>query len=328
MANAKINNLLTAFPVALAYCYLSRVFRCFLGRVHSPTFLAVIVVKEQSMAASFEMAAEFLLTGKSQYGMRMSQDGSRVERIKKKANDSAHILGLAQSPGRLVLIFNAEADVPAEFKAVADIYEVVTSYNSGLVVGALYRMCGVVVSETDAGFILEQPFERTAAAFRKGRSVQRSLQLLRRASTNLEQPGPMAAKEELPVLPVDDLIGYGEARDWGQRLAKDIALYGAGRLRWKDVDPGLLLSGPTGCGKTTFALSLALSCGVPLVHSSAAAWQAAGHLGDLLREMRQVFETAKAQAPCILMIDEIDSLGDRARAGGEYNGYIGNPPAN
>ncbi|MEI4474258.1 AAA family ATPase, partial [Frigidibacter sp. MR17.24] len=50
-------------------------------------------------------------------------------------------------------------------------------------------------------------------------------------------------------------------------------------------------------------------------------WQAAGHLGDLLREMRRSFEHARETAPCILVIDEIDALGSRAGDDGHGRSY-------
>ncbi|WP_328804124.1 ATP-binding protein [Roseibium aggregatum] len=59
-----------------------------------------------------------------------------------------------------------------------------------------------------------------------------------------------------------------------------------------------------------------------LVASSLAQWQAAGHLGDLLKAMRRTFAEARKKAPCVLFIDEFDSVGDRATAGGDNALYI------
>ncbi|WP_270933297.1 AAA family ATPase [Falsiroseomonas oryzae] len=116
-------------------------------------------------------------------------------------------------------------------------------------------------------------------------------------------------------LRLEDLHGMQAVVEWGLRLRTDLALYRSGRLPWRDVDKGALIVGPPGTGKTTFGRALAASCSVPLIQGSVAKWQASGtgHLGDMLKAMRRTFDEARAAAPCILFVDEIDSLGDRSR---------------
>lgn len=111
---------------------------------------------------------------------------------------------------------------------------------------------------------------------------------------------------------LDDLPGMSAATAWGRDLARDLDGYRRGDLRWADVDRGVLLYGPPGTGKTTFARALAGTCGVPLTVGSLGQWQAAGHLGDLLKAMRNTFSTAGKVVPCILFVDEVDGFGDRA----------------
>ncbi|WP_294642444.1 AAA family ATPase [uncultured Aureimonas sp.] len=120
----------------------------------------------------------------------------------------------------------------------------------------------------------------------------------------------LATSAGLPRL--EDLSGYGEAKGIGLDLIADLQAYRDGRLGWRDIDRGMLLAGPPGVGKSFFARVFAHSAGLPLVSASLAQWQAAGHLGDLLKSMRRSFSDARAAAPCVLFIDELDSLGDRS----------------
>jgi ATP-dependent Zn protease len=111
-----------------------------------------------------------------------------------------------------------------------------------------------------------------------------------------------------------DLSGYGEARTWGMQLAADLADYKSGKLDWEDVDKGLLLSGPPGCGKSFYARALAEECQVPLLLSSYADWESGTGGGNLIaKAIKKAFADARKKAPCIVFIDEIDSVGSRGK---------------
>jgi ATP-dependent Zn protease len=120
---------------------------------------------------------------------------------------------------------------------------------------------------------------------------------------------------------LEELAGYGQAKDWGMNLAIDLAAYKRGELDWSCIEKGLLLDGPPGVGKTQFAKALARSAGVPLIATSVADWNAASYLSGTLQAMRNAFAQARRLAPAVLFIDEIDGISDRSRLQGDYVEY-------
>lgn len=122
------------------------------------------------------------------------------------------------------------------------------------------------------------------------------------------KPSAEQRKVAKAVAPLEDLVGYGEAK----RLALDIVSalkdWQAGKIAWNDVPRGLLLVGKPGTGKTELARSMAGSADVNFVSGSYADWQKHGHLGDFINAMSTCFDAARNQVPCILFIDELDSF--------------------
>ncbi len=115
----------------------------------------------------------------------------------------------------------------------------------------------------------------------------------------------------LRQLRVETLSGYGEARDWALDLKTDLQLWRDGGLAWSEMSTKLILSGPPGTGKTTYARALCNSLQVPLLVTSVASWLEPGYLGDVLKRMSKAFELARENAPVILFVDEIDNIGSR-----------------
>lgn len=105
-----------------------------------------------------------------------------------------------------------------------------------------------------------------------------------------------------------------EVTEWARSLAMDLKDYKEGNLGWADVDRGAIFWGPPGCGKTTIAKSIGLLCEVPFFGTSYSSWQSngSGHLGNVTAAIRQVFDEARAAAPCILCIEEADSINSRS----------------
>lgn len=71
---------------------------------------------------------------------------------------------------------------------------------------------------------------------------------------------------------------------------------------------GVLLVGPPGCGKTLLAKSVAGEAGVPFFQASGSDFDEM-FVGTGSKRVRQLFQAARAKAPCVIFIDEIDSVG-------------------
>ncbi|MCV3768734.1 AAA family ATPase [Rhizobium sp. TRM95796] len=122
------------------------------------------------------------------------------------------------------------------------------------------------------------------------------------------------------ILLVEDLVGYGAARDWALDLRSDLHLWREGHLDWSEMSTKLLLSGPPGTGKTTFAKALCNTLQAPLLATSVSQWLEASYLGDVMTAMSATFEAAAKLRPAILFVDEIDGIGRRG-AGGPHSDY-------
>lgn len=114
---------------------------------------------------------------------------------------------------------------------------------------------------------------------------------------------------------VEHLSGYGDAQQWAFDLKEDLDAWHKEEVDWSDLSTRLLLSGPPGTGKTTYAKALCNTLQVPLISTSVARWLEASHLGDVLAAISATFKYANANSPCILFIDEIDNIGIRNGGG-------------
>ena len=129
-----------------------------------------------------------------------------------------------------------------------------------------------------------------------GRSRARMLPFNRPTVTFNDVAGVDEAKTELEE--VVDFLKYPERfLSLGARIPK-----------------GVLLVGPPGTGKTLLARAVAGEAGVPFFHISGSEFVEM-FVGVGAARVRDLFEQAKRNSPCILFVDEIDAVGRHRGAG-------------
>ena len=141
------------------------------------------------------------------------------------------------------------------------------------------------------------------------------------AAVRLREPDQLLARLEALATPpqsdrrvtLDAVRGQPEAVGHLRRMLADLQLWQTGRLDWSRATMSAVLYGPPGNGKTMLAAAFAGSAGVPLFATSYSVCQKAGHQGDMLRALHDVFRQAEAAAPSVLFIDEIDGFSTRSR---------------
>lgn len=124
--------------------------------------------------------------------------------------------------------------------------------------------------------------------------------------------------EKETAVTFDDVAGVDEAKEELQEVVqflKDAGHYGRLGAR---IPKGVLLVGPPGTGKTLLARAIAGQAGVPFFSISGSEFVEM-FVGVGAARVRDLFEQARKNAPCIIFIDELDALG-RARGVGNFGG--------
>ena len=117
-----------------------------------------------------------------------------------------------------------------------------------------------------------------------------------------------------------DVAGLEEAKEEIYELVKFLKNPSKYTRLGAKIPKGVLLIGPPGTGKTLLAKAVAGEAGVPFFSLSGSEFIEM-FVGVGAARMRDLFEKAKAKAPSIIFIDEIDTIG---RARGRANAFQAN----
>ena len=118
----------------------------------------------------------------------------------------------------------------------------------------------------------------------------------------------------------DDVAGVDEAKAELQEVVDFLkAPDSYGRLGAR-MPKGILLVGPPGTGKTLLARAVAGEAGVPFFSISGSEFVEM-FVGVGAARVRDLFEQARSQAPCIIFVDELDALGKARNAQPGFGGH-------
>jgi cell division protease FtsH len=106
----------------------------------------------------------------------------------------------------------------------------------------------------------------------------------------------------------DDVAGVDEAKQELQEVVDFLKNGEKYRRIGAKIPKGVLLVGPPGTGKTLLAKAVAGEAGVPFLSMSGSEFVEL-YVGVGASRVRDLFNRAKQQAPCIVFIDELDAIG-------------------
>jgi cell division protease FtsH len=219
---------------------------------------------------------------------KLSVKGSRVEGT---LADGTHFSTTGPANSDYYLEKFSEKGVVPDFEEVGDSVWVSVLMN-GLMVVVLIGLFMVFMRQLQMG---------SGKAMSFGKSRAKLLSESGKRITFTDVAGCDEAKEEL-----DEIIQFLKDPRKFQRLG--------GR-----IPKGVLLMGSPGTGKTLLARAVAGEAGVPFFSISGSEFVEM-FVGVGASRVRDLFEQAKKQAPCIIFIDEIDAVG-RHRGTGMGGGH-------
>ena len=252
---------------------------------------------------------------RADYPTVRTSDGAPITLPRPRSHERALIDGAS----RFLLIAHDADLIDAHYQGSADVCVAV-----GPITGEILDEIARAIGDVDRRLPDFITSKITPIMLRLARRVGQSGQdYIDRIERMVFKIAPAPAKPEKAELrwTLENLHGMDQAVGWGRDLCRDLADYRAGKLSWADVDRGALLVGPPGCGKTTFARALASYAGVPLIGTSYGDWESGrdgkSDYSKILKNMRAIFREAGENAPCILFIDELDSV--RGRGNSAHN---------
>lgn len=107
-----------------------------------------------------------------------------------------------------------------------------------------------------------------------------------------------------------DVIGHDEVIDDLKFIVSLLKDPSKGKNLGAEIPRGILFSGEPGTGKTLLAKAIAGESSVPFIYMNASNFIEL-YVGTGAKRVRELFNTAKKNSPCVIFIDEIDAIGQQ-----------------
>lgn len=211
--------------------------------------------------------------------------------------------------GRVLAVAPDVALLPAPVRTVADLTVTLARPTAAQIARAIEALTGSHPGTLDAS-VEALGFEQLVACLRVGSSSAECAERLSRVARSATTSDP--SLKDAPDLA--QLTGYGAAMNWAEQLVDDLGRWRAGTLPFEEIQASAVLASKPGLGKNTLVRAIARAAGLPLISTSVADWFATsnGYLDGVIRKLDEVFERARAAAPCLIFLDELDSLPARS----------------
>ncbi|WP_052715595.1 AAA family ATPase [Devosia chinhatensis] len=232
---------------------------------------------------------------------------TEAARFKTGDNDGNKLMRLLVEGGRIFAVTQQASYLSPALLTTADRTVMLPPPSPELLAKVIKLVTGKLPIDVPARLGAGLTFDEITSCMRRGSTAAECVHRLK---------GAMEAKlgsvaSDVPSL--EELHGYGKAMEWAKNLVNDLGQWRRGEIPWSSLSAAVVLTSAPGLGKTSMMRSLAKSAGVPLIATSVGGWfaEASGYLDAIVKRVDTIFAEARAQAPCILFLDEIDALPSR-----------------
>ena len=267
-----------------------------------PSTFAVVKVANPEWVKHFKACCTLIAS------WREVQDGSGSERSREQGQTDA-VKAIAKGDRVLVVHWDQKPPLPPNVLATADVVVELDSIDVEDLRAAIKLATGRRPARLRAENLRGLDLVAATAAIRTGSTAAECVRRLKAACA----PANVApAIADAP--PIESLHGYGEAKEWAERLIADVERWRRGEVDLQAVQRNAVLAGPPGVGKSSFVRSLAKSAGLPLITTTMGTLFAttSGYLDSVIKGIDALFASALAAGPsAIVLIDEIDGIPSR-----------------